>query len=390
VNGVVIVGAGLAGSRCAEALRAGGCELPVTIVGAERVAPYERPALSKEFLAGARSEADLLLRPPGSWGGRDIDLRLNATVEHVDLRRRLVLAQGRELHWTHLVLATGARARPLPGVDYPNVHHLRTLADAVALRAVLRPGARLAVIGAGFVGAEVASTATGLGVNVSMIEVEAAPLARVAGAEVGHLLADRWRAEGVHLRLGAQIERVDPDRVDLADGTSIPYDALLVAIGAQPASDLFSGDDGIATDACGRTGHDHVFACGDVARFDGRRIEHWTSASGQATAVASAILGEPRPYTATPYFWSDQFGLRLQMVGTTAGWANVELDGGPNASGSLARRRRRRRRDRTQLHAAPVDAGCPRSRRQAQSSRSLHRPLANHADPGHDRHDRER
>ena len=130
MNGVVIVGAGLAGSRCAEALRAGGCELPVTIVGAEPVAPYERPALSKEFLAGTRLEADLLLRPPGSWGERDIDLRLDATVERVDLRRRLVLIRGRELHWTHLVLATGARARPLPGVAFPNVHHLRTLADA--------------------------------------------------------------------------------------------------------------------------------------------------------------------------------------------------------------------------------------------------------------------
>ncbi len=331
MNGVVIVGAGLAGSRCAEALRAGGCELPVTIVGAEHVAPYERPALSKEFLAGTRAEADLLLRPPGSWAERDIDLRLNTIVEHVDLHRRLVLVKGRELRWTHLVLATGARARPLPGVDLPNVYHLRTLADAVALRAVIRPDRRLVVIGAGFVGAEVASTASGLGANVSMIEVEAAPLARVAGAEVGHLLADRWRAEGVDLHLGAQVARVGPDRVDLADGTSIAYDALLVAIGAEPASHLLSGNGGIATDACGRTRHEDVFACGDVATFDGQRVEHWTSASGQATAVASAILGTPRPYTATPYFWSDQFGLRLQMVGTTVGWANVQLDGGPES-----------------------------------------------------------
>ena len=327
MNGVVIVGAGLAGSRCAEALRAGGCELPITIVGTECVAPYERPALSKEFLAGTRSQEDLLLRRPGSWGERSIDLRLNTRVEHVDLRRRLVLIQGRELHWTHLVLATGARARRLPGVDFPNVHHLRTLADAVALRTVIRPGTRLVVIGAGFVGAEVASTATGLGASVSLIEVEAAPLARIAGAEVGHLLAERWRAEGVDLRLGAQIARVNPDRIDLADGTSLPYDALLVAIGAEPVSDLLAGNGGIATDTCGRTAHEAVFACGDVASFGGRRVEHWTSASGQAAAVASAILGEPRPYTAMPYFWSDQFGLRLQMVGTTAGWANVELEG---------------------------------------------------------------
>lgn len=331
MNGVVIVGAGLAGSRCAEALRAGGCELPITVIGAEPTAPYERPALSKEFLAGKRFEADLLLRPPGSWGEREIDLRLNTTVEHVDLRRRLVLVRGRELPWSHLVLATGARARPLPGVDFPNVHHLRTLADAARLRTAIRPASKLVVIGAGFVGAEVASTALGLGASVSMIEVETAPLARVAGAEVGHLLAARWRTEGVDLHLGAQIARVEPDRVELADGTSIPYDALLVAVGAEPASDLLAGNGGIPTDACGRTAHEGVFACGDVASFDGRRVEHWTSASGQASAVASAILGTPVRYTAAPYFWSDQFGLRLQMVGTTAGWANVELDGGPES-----------------------------------------------------------
>ena len=196
---------------------------------------------------------------------------------------------------------------------------------------MIRPGRRLVVIGAGFIGAEVASTATGLDANVTMIEAEAAPLARVAGAEVGLLLADRWRAHGVDLHLGARIARIEPDRVDLADGTSIACDAVLVAIGAEPLSKLLPGKGAIATDACGRTRHDGVFACGDVASFDGHRVEHWTSASGQAAAVASAILGMPRPHRATPYFWSDQFGLRLQMVGTTAGWANVELDGEPDS-----------------------------------------------------------
>jgi 3-phenylpropionate/trans-cinnamate dioxygenase ferredoxin reductase subunit len=329
MSGVVIVGAGLAGARCAEALRAGGWELPVTVLGAERVGPYERPALSKEFLAGTRTGGELQLRPPGSWDERAIDLRLDSPVEHVDLQRRVVLSRGDEIPWTHLVLATGARARPLPGVDYPNVRHLRTLADAIALRAAVRPGSSLVVVGAGFVGAEVASTATGLGAHVTMIEAETAPLARVAGAEVGHLLADRWRKDGVVLHLGAQIARVEPDRVELADGTRLPYDTLLVAIGAEPAAELLRGSGGIPTDACGRTTHGRVYACGDVASFDGRRVEHWTSASGQAAAVASAILGCPKPYVDTPYFWSDQFGLRLQMVGTTAGWSHVELDGDP-------------------------------------------------------------
>jgi 3-phenylpropionate/trans-cinnamate dioxygenase ferredoxin reductase component len=327
MSGVVIVGAGLAGSRCAEALRAGGSEIPITLVGAERAGPYERPALSKEFLAGTRGRDDLFLRPPGTWGDKGIDLRLGSPVEYVDLRRRTVRIRGDELPWSHLVIATGTRARRLPGVEFPNVHRLRTLEDAVALRAAIRPGSRLVVVGAGFVGAEVASTATGLGVHVTIIETETAPLARVAGAEVGRLLARRWRAEGVALHLGTQIVRVEPDLVELADGSRIPYDTLLVAIGTEPASELLATAGGIPTDACGRTAHDRVYACGDVASFEGRRVEHWTSASGQAATVASTILGDPRPYSGTPYFWSDQFGLRLQMVGTTVGWSHVELDG---------------------------------------------------------------
>jgi len=331
MNGVVIVGAGLAGSRCAEALRAGGAELPITLIGSEPVGPYERPALSTEFLAGTRAQEDLFLRPPGSWGERDIDLRLGSPVERIDLRRRTVLLRGEELGWSHLVLATGSRARQLPGTAFPNVHHLRTLADAIALRAAIQADSRLVVVGAGFVGAEVASTATALGARVTIVEAETAPLARVAGAEVGRLLADRWRGEGVTLHLGARISHVDQDAVELADGTSIPYDTLLVAVGSEPASDLLGGPAGIPTDAVGRTQNDGVYACGDVAGFDGSRAEHWTSASGQAVAVASAILGRPERYASTPYFWSDQFGLRLQMVGTTAGWSNVELDGDPTS-----------------------------------------------------------
>jgi 3-phenylpropionate/trans-cinnamate dioxygenase ferredoxin reductase subunit len=327
MNGVVIVGAGLAGSRCAEALRAGGAEIPITLVGAEHAGPYERPALSKGFLAGTLAEEDIFLRPTGSWEDKGIDLRLGSPVEHIDLRRRTVLVGGDELAWNHLVLATGTRARRLPGVDFPNVHHLRTLADAVALRAAIHHGTRLVVVGAGFVGAEVASTAAGLGAHVTIVEAETAPLARVAGAEVGHLLARRWRADGVTLHLGARIARVTPDRVEIVAGPTIPYDVLLVAIGAEPVSELLAASGGIPTDAFGRTAHDGVYACGDVASFEGRRVEHWTSASGQGAAVASTILGAPRRYADTPYFWSDQFGLRLQMVGTTAGWSHVELDG---------------------------------------------------------------
>jgi NADPH-dependent 2,4-dienoyl-CoA reductase/sulfur reductase-like enzyme len=329
MSGVVVVGAGLAGTRCAEALRAGGYEHPVTVIGGEPVGPYERPALSKEFLAGQRGGRDLLLRAAGSWAERSIDLRLGEPVERIDLQRRVVLVRGREIPWSHLVLATGARARRLPAVELPGLHVLRTLGDALALRSALHPGRRLVVVGAGFVGAEVASTAVRLGVEVTMLEAETTPLARVAGTEVGLALAECWRSFGVTLHLGARIARVVAGRVELAEGAIVPYDVLLVAIGAQPASELLGGEGALATDSCGRTRHPGVFACGDVAAFDGRRTEHWTSAAGQATAVASAIMGSPTPYVDTPYFWSDQFGLRLQMVGVPDGWRRVELDGDP-------------------------------------------------------------
>ncbi len=331
MSGVLVVGAGLAGARCAEALRAGGYGMPVTVVGSEPVAPYERPALSKDLLAGRREAHDLLLRAAGAWDDREIDLRLGEPVERIELRGRRARVGDHELAWDALVVATGARARMLPGTPLRGVHVLRTLADALALREAIVPGARLVVVGAGFVGAEVASTALGLGADVTIVEAEPIPLARVAGAEVGLHLADRWRDEGVRLHLGARIDRFEPGRVVLAAGDVLSYDALLVAVGAEPASELLGGSGTIVTDACGRTEHPGVYACGDVAAFSGRRVEHWTSASGQAAAVASAILGAPEPYEETPYFWSDQFGLRLQMVGTATGRSHVELDGDPSS-----------------------------------------------------------
>lgn len=331
MSGVVIVGAGLAGARCAETLRAGGYDDPVTVVGGERVAPYERPALSKQFLAGEKAGHEILLRPSGWWAEHDIDLRLGEPVERVDLDRKVVEIHGQELPWSNLVIATGARARRLPGVGCEGVHVLRTLGDAVALRSSIRPGTKLVVVGAGFVGAEVASTAAGLGAHVTILEAETAPLARVAGAEVGLTLAERWRKQEVVVRLGIRIQSVAPGRVELEGGDVVPFDALLVAVGAEPASELLGHSGGIPTDACGRTEHPGVFACGDVAVFGGRRVEHWTSASGQAAAVAATILGRPAPYLDAPYFWSDQFGLRLQMVGTTAGWRHLELDGGSDS-----------------------------------------------------------
>lgn len=332
---VVIVGAGLAGSRCAETLRAEGFAGRVVLVGEEPTAPYERPALSKEFLSGARDRVEL--RPDGFWAERGIELVLGRRVESIDLLHRTV---GEGLEWDAVVVATGARARRLPFAMPAGVHTLRTVADAGRLRDELGPGRRLVIVGAGFVGAEVASTARGLGAEVTVLDIARVPLERVLGAEVGGLLADRYRAHGVDFRAETGLARFVADAggrvtaVALTDGTTLPCAAALVAVGAEPAVELVEADrGGIPTDACGRTGIPGVYACGDVASawrpsVSRRvRVEHWTSAAGQAAAVARAIMGDERPYDDLPYFWSDQFGLRLQHVGHAEAWAGVELEG---------------------------------------------------------------
>jgi 3-phenylpropionate/trans-cinnamate dioxygenase ferredoxin reductase component len=332
---VVIVGAGLAGSRCAETLRAEGFHGRVVVVGEESTAPYERPALSKEYLAGERESVEL--RPAAFWEERGIELVLGRRVDAVDVGRRTA---GPGLDWDALVLATGARARQLPFPVPAGVLTLRTAEDAEALRGELGPGRRLAVVGAGFVGAEVASTARSLGVEVTLVDLAAAPLERVLGIEVGEILAARFREHGVDLRLASGLGRFLEDTdgrvrgLELTDGSEVACDAALVAIGAEPAAELLCGDrGGIPTDACGRTAFSGVYACGDVASAwrpsvsRHVRVEHWTSAAGQAAAVARAILDRERPHDDLPYFWSDQFGLRLQHVGHAEEWAAVEVDG---------------------------------------------------------------
>jgi 3-phenylpropionate/trans-cinnamate dioxygenase ferredoxin reductase component len=332
---VVIVGAGLAGSRCAETLRAEGFDGRILLVGDEALPPYERPALSKEYLAGERGKIEL--RPRAHWGEREIELMLGRRVERLDLARR-TYAGGPSAD--ALVIATGARARELPGPTPPGVLTLRTAADADRLRGELSGASRLAIVGAGFVGAEVASTARALGVDVTLIDLTPTPLARVLGEAAGEVLARRYRAHGVDLRMGVGLSRIRTagdgrvQALELADGSVVACDVALIAIGAMPASELLGGDAaGIETDACGRTAHPGVFACGDVASAwrpsmgAHVRVEHWTSAAGQSAAVAHAILGRSHPYDDLPYFWSDQFGLRLQHVGHPHGWETTEVEG---------------------------------------------------------------
>ena len=343
---VLIVGAGLAGARCAETLRAHGFEGEVVMVGAEPVPPYERPALSKEHLAGVRDAASLELRSSSFWPDNGIRLLLGRRVTAVELGPRVAHADtGEEFDWDALVLATGSRPQLLPGWGGPGVHTLRTLADAAGLRAELGPGVRLSIVGAGFVGTEVASTAHSLGASVTLVDLATTPLERVLGTEVGGLLAERYRDDGIDLRLGAAVERLErgvdgrPRALVLVDGPTIETDVVVVAVGVRPEVEGIAafGPAGIPTDACGRTGIPGVYAAGDVACSwhpllgRGLRVEHWTSASGQGAAVAHAILGDERPFAALPYFWSDQFELRLQYVGHAESWANVELAGEPGS-----------------------------------------------------------
>ena len=341
---VVIVGAGLAGARCAETLRARGFDGRVILVGEERFPPYERPALSKRLLEPRRTPADVWLRPPESWRARDIELRLGERVAKIDPRARLALTEdGESLRWDALVLATGARARTLPGAAASRrVHLLRTLSDALSLRRALGTGRRLVIVGAGFVGTEVASTALGLGTDVILLDPAPVPFAGTLGLEVGEMLAARYRDHGIDLRVGARVMGVRPGRrgtvVSLTAGGELRADVTLVAAGVTPAAELFDKDmSGIPTDAAGRTRLPGVFACGDVSESYrpslGRRlrVEHWTSAGRQGATVAAAIMNQELPADEPPYFWSDQFGLRLQCVGHPESSARVELDGSVDA-----------------------------------------------------------
>jgi NADPH-dependent 2,4-dienoyl-CoA reductase/sulfur reductase-like enzyme len=334
---VVVIGAGLAGSRCAQTLRAEGFDRKLTLIGEEIHPPYERPALSKDYLAGTRT--DLALQPAGYWHDNEINLLLGTRVDEIAPTQKLVRTTRGDITWDALVVATGARPRRLQAAAGAGVHALRTLADAARLRTELVPGRRLVIVGAGFVGTEVASTARRLGLDVTVVDSAGFPFERTLGAEVGRILADRHRLHGVELRPHSLVVGVEHDRsgalraVTLDSGARVSCDLLLVAVGAEPAGELLGGRSEIATDVAGRTAVPDVYACGDVAApwhpGLGRhlRLEHWTSAADQAGTVARTILGREQEAAAVPYFWSDQFGCRIQHVGFAADSTHLALAG---------------------------------------------------------------
>jgi NADPH-dependent 2,4-dienoyl-CoA reductase/sulfur reductase-like enzyme len=345
-QGVLIVGGGLAAQRCAETLRRRGYDGAVRIVCAEPDPPYDRPPLSKELLAGTIEEDSVAYRPAWWYEEKQVDLLLDARAEALDPRARTVrLDSGAELGYEKLLIATGGAPRRLPFLEgYENVHYLRTLADARRLRDELAPGARLAIVGAGFIGQEVAATARGLGVEVTMIEALDTPLSPILGEEVGAWFAGLHREEGVRVMTGTMLEGArGGDRVEelvLAGGETVGCDAVVVGVGTAPATTWLRGsgldESGVRTDTSGRSSLPGVFAAGDASvPFDPRfgshaRTEHWDAAAWQGAAAARAMLGEYPGTPPLPSFWSDQYGLRIQYVGHAHRADAVLVEGEPS------------------------------------------------------------
>jgi 3-phenylpropionate/trans-cinnamate dioxygenase ferredoxin reductase subunit len=330
-SSVLIVGGGLAAQRAAETLRARDHRGPIRVVCAEPVAPYDRPPLSKEL----RAEP---FRPAAWYEEQDVELLLGRRAARLDVaRRRVTLEDGAELAYDDLIIATGARPRRLPMfAGRPNVHALRTLADTDGLRSALLPGARLAIVGAGFIGQEVAATARSLGVEVTMIEAATVPLAHVLGERLGGWFADLHRAEGVRLELGVSVAEVRPavagapvSELVLTDGRVVAADAVLVGVGVAPETRWLAGTplaERVAVDDGARTIVPHVYAAGDVTGG-----QHWELAARLGAAAARSILGLPAAPAPPPSVWSDQYGVRIHVVGEVAGADAVEIDGSPDA-----------------------------------------------------------
>ena len=315
---VVVVGAGLAGLRVAEELRAMGYGGALTLIGAERRLPYDRPPLSKKVLTGELD--DTSLRP--DMESLAVALRLGETA--VELGRRIVRTDAAEYEGDAVVVATGAVPVRLPGDGPQRV--LRTADDALALRELLEPGVRLVIVGAGWIGAELATAATARGAAVTVLEAADAPLAAAVGSEVGLATVPWYGRAGVDLRLGQNVAAVRPGGVVLASGDVLPADVVVTAVGVRPAVSWLTGsgvrlDNGIAVDAQLRTSVPGVFAVGDCASFwSGRyqrqlRFEHWDIALHAPEVAAANILGGSTEYNPVPYFWSEQFGRMVQYVG---------------------------------------------------------------------------
>lgn len=329
-GGIVIVGGGLAAARTAEQLRRSEYTGPITIVSDEDHLPYDRPPLSKEVL---RSETDdVTLKPAEFYDENDITMLLGKAARSIDVTAQTVaLSDGSELGYDELVIATGLVPKRIP--SFPNIegiHVLRSFDESLALRQRAASARNAVVVGAGFIGCEVAASLRGLGVDVVLVEPQPSPLASVLGEQIGSLVARLHRAEGVDVRCGVGVAEVQGtekvQKVVLGDGTELDADLVVVGIGSHPATQWLDGtgievDNGVVCDASGRASAPHVWAIGDVASWRHNlghqvRVEHWSNVADQARALVPAMLGQDAPAAVSvPYFWSDQYDVKIQCLG---------------------------------------------------------------------------
>jgi 3-phenylpropionate/trans-cinnamate dioxygenase ferredoxin reductase component len=349
MTSVVIVGTGQAGFQAASSLRQGGFEGDVTLVGEEPQLPYQRPPLSKAFLKGEGDPGEVHLRPETFFGSKDIGLVSGDRAERVDREARTVeLASGRVLAYDHLVLATGSRPRPLPvpGSDLDGVLELRTVADAQVLRERLAGGPRLVVIGGGFIGLELAASAREKGAEVTVVEALDRTMARAVTPETSAHFAALHAEHGATIRHDATVARINGNGavsgVELGDGTKLDADVVVIGVGVVPNVELAEESglmvrDGIVVDETLRTADPAVWAIGDCASYPSAHVGHLVrlesvqNATDHGRAVAAAIMGEPAPYDALPWFWSDQHSRKLQIAGLPHGHDSTVVRGDPRS-----------------------------------------------------------
>jgi 3-phenylpropionate/trans-cinnamate dioxygenase ferredoxin reductase subunit len=341
---IVIVGANLAGGRAAEELRKQGFDGRITLIGEEPHRPYERPPLSKEFLRGEQPLEKAFLRPESWYPENNVELLLGMRAERIDLRgRKVSLHEGSAISYDALLLCTGGRPRQLqsPGASLDGIMTFRNVDDAVALSDRLKPGARIVVVGAGFIGSEIAAGARTRGCEVVVLEAEPVPLVRALGEELGRIHGQIHRDNGVDLRTGVKVEGFEGDghvRRVLTSAGPIDADFVVVGVGIMPnvecAQDAgLEVSNGIVVDELCRTSAEGVYAAGDVTNHPNPimgeriRVEHWQNAQNQGMAAARSMLGGTEPFREVPWFWSDQYDINLQMAGHPLHWNKLVYRG---------------------------------------------------------------
>jgi 3-phenylpropionate/trans-cinnamate dioxygenase ferredoxin reductase subunit len=362
---ILIVGAGQAAAQLVLSLRQGGCKDAIRMIGDEPYAPYQRPPLSKKFLTERPAAETLYFRPENFWREQGVTADYGVSVTAIDRAGKRVTFAGGQADYGTLFLSTGTRARaiPLPGADLAGVFSLRKIDDVRRLRAPLDAAQHVVIVGGGYIGLEVAAVARGEGRAVTVLEAEDRVMKRVTSPVISSFMQDFHRGRGVDIRLGARLAAIEGDgtaiegdgaaiegdgiaiagdgkvgQVRLADGTTLPADLVLLAVGAKPNDDLAAAagiacQDGVVVDEHGRTSDPSIYAAGDCTRFPSRRygrtlrLECVQNAIDQAKAVASEILGKPQHYDPVPWFWSDQYELKLQMAGLSEGYDDARTVG---------------------------------------------------------------